>query len=119
MTVGMLVEGRCACGYTAHHLTFGAGMLTFQDICFYPALCTSCGRVVVCDILDGSATCSDCGGRVRFYDDPELRSADAPDDGMGWNISEGRGVILRETPCHLCPQCGEMSLAFSPIGFFD
>jgi Zn finger protein HypA/HybF involved in hydrogenase expression len=96
-------------------------MLNFTTYCGMPALCPSCQRVVVANVLQPSPRCPHCGGAIHFYAETELHgpvSADA-NEVFSWRIDgEPHAVSLPDTT-YLCPRCRRMHMHLEDVGNWD
>ncbi len=72
--MGSILKAECECGFESDHLYVGAGMADFEKVCYAPAFCGNCRKLVVADYVSGSPKCPECGGGVTFYDDRSLQA---------------------------------------------
>ncbi len=76
--------------------------------------------------LENDPQCKACSGKVVFYNDPSLQeempnsSKDSKDTKkvFSWNAYP-MGVFVLPDTNYLCPQCGNMTLRFKQVGYWD
>ena len=104
--MGTSVSADCMCGYR-DELRIGGGMADKGSICYWPAACDQCRKLVEVDRLAGEPQCPDCGAAVELL-------SDAKADGWVQDIAvEWDGHALGSGP-HECPVCDRNRLLFSP-----
>lgn len=124
--MGTILEARCECGLGVSILA-GGGMSNFETVCYAPALCPSCRKIVAANYLDSDRRCPQCGGDITFYNHSSLREPGEPtspgeDEGnavFSWYLDDGRGAFLLPDARYICPQCGKVALRFAHAGFWD
>ena len=77
--MGQILSAWCECGFGASNLWVGGGRHSFQSYCGVPALCKACQAFGVYNYLDFNPKCGRCGGKVSFYNEPDLYQT--PDEG--------------------------------------
>ncbi|HMR66390.1 MAG TPA: hypothetical protein PKE64_20450 [Anaerolineae bacterium] len=118
--MGDILAAQCECGFYTE-IAAGGGKMDFQTYCGAPALCTDCGQFAALNWLDKDVPCPACGGEIRFYDDPALRSRSNVVTQPGspvfsWNA---RGGFTLPDNRYYCPDCQEMRMRFDNIGCWD
>lgn len=139
--MGSILNATCPCGFSSGGLV-GGGFMSFQTYCGAPAICESCGAFNFLNYLEDDPRCEQCGGTVRFYNDPELQEqADSPGalDSMtpaerseridwlcepkypifSWNLENERGPFVLPDVGYLCPSCRRKTMRFEGIGAWD
>ncbi len=119
--MGNILRGRCACGFDTGDVFAGGGFITYTDMCNAPAVCLSCSEFLVRNYLKKETTvCPGCHGRVTFYDDPSLHSAQQHIEGDGflftWKLADREGHFKLPRARFLCPKCRQMALVFEDKG---
>ncbi len=89
------------------------------SICFAPALCEKCKKIIILNYAQMPVICPDCGGNAIFYNESSLQK---PNKAAGPAISWGmdiEGDFKLPQAEYKCPSCGQMSLQFKHEGFWD
>ena len=84
-----------------------------------PAFCTSCGRLVLADVLAKRPRCGACKHAVTIFTDASLHSR--PEAGsppiFSWNTHAGEFVL--PNAAYRCPDCHELKMRFFEAGCWD
>jgi hypothetical protein len=112
--VGLMVSGRCGCGYAAEGLAVGVGMRNTPGVWLSPCLCRNCHQAVSANVLAKTLKCPTCKGKeiTPFVDPDSGKDEDEafPDCRASEPLFEGRFD---------CPACGKKTLRFSFSGMWD
>jgi hypothetical protein len=115
--MGSNVIGNCECGFISNS-PVGGGMLDFEMVCYFPALCHVCHDCVTINLFLKKPKCPKCKNTsVIPYDDPELIGTTIDSVAASWYAKDklGRDLILYEGT-YLCPACGNYSLYLEDCG---
>ena len=105
--MGIMVSGRCGCGFKTAIMYLGGGRLNFQTVNNMPCYCKDCKTLFESNLYDENAKCANCKSRNFIpYTDENLNSGN--DFYMG---------LKREK--NFCPVCQTYSLHFNFIGNWD
>jgi hypothetical protein len=96
-------------------------MRTFRTYCGVPALCESCRRVAVANVLETPPRCPDCRGPVRPYTEAALRGPSPVDARVifSWRIDGDLAGVSLPDAAYLCPRCGQMQMRLEEAGYWD
>lgn len=122
--MGTILAAGCSCGFSSGDFFAGGGTLSFTTFCGAPALCETCSAISILNYLDDNPSCSQCGGSVRFYNDPTLQApldpaAPARREIFSWRASGERDVFRLPETSYRCPQCHELRMTFNEVGMWD
>jgi hypothetical protein len=136
--VGSRIEAKCSCGYEERGLLVGGGMGSYTAFCGFPVLCRLCGRVRTANLLAGAPPmetkerpgmpdpppgppkCGICDSPdIVPYDSPQLQPRPGEGRVTDWNEDRIGRVVRLNDGLYLCPKCGDTSLRFRLVGFFD
>lgn len=117
--MGLILQARCKCGFTSENLFLGGGMMSFGTHCAMPALCPTCHRLEVCNVLSERVRCSKCQGPVTFYTDKSLQSSmkTRRRPVFQWNLDD-RKLVLPDVGFR-CPACKKLTMRFLDSGRWD
>ncbi len=104
--MGASVSADCMCGYS-DELRIGAGAADAGSVCYWPAVCSQCRKLVAVDRLASGHQCPDCGASVELLGDATVN------DWVQDIAVESSGHALAAGP-HACPVCDRNRLLFSP-----
>jgi ribosomal protein S27AE len=115
--MGTIIEAKCICGFT-NEMFLGGGKLSFQTYAAFPYYCKSCKSLFVENFLAENKSCKKCSSTdiLPYYDDT-LRSHASNKEIFGWNVDKFTLKLTDDK--YLCPKCGEYSLIFTPVGYWD
>jgi hypothetical protein len=113
-------------------MLLGAGMVSSQTLCAAPAICDRCHAFTVLNVLRANPLvellrrprrCSSCGGQYRSYDDPALREPSPSGrklaEVFSWRLPGASRTFRLYDAGYLCPGCGEFTLRFENVGYWD
>lgn len=115
--MGSSVKASCKCGYE-QEFAIGGGMMSFQELCWFPCLCRGCKRIVQANLLQTPLTCPECkSGNIAPYDQPDLCQQQGSNVVTSWNLTDeiGREVKLTDG-VYYCPACDSYHLIFEDSG---
>ena len=116
--MGSILKVECSCGFT-NTFPVGGGMLSFKDTCYAPAVCVDCGEFFIRNYFSKFIKCPKCHKKAFFYDHPSLQSSETTDSEVfSWNLQDWREFVVYDKD-YLCPECKQLALRFSMVGFFD
>ena len=115
--MGSAVRATCKCGYDETFM-IGGGMRDFTTVCWFPALCRACSRIVPVNLLSNRPKCPECGSvRIAPYDQDELAEETGNQVVVEWSMKEQIGRDLRLTNGrYYCPSCDSFDLTFADAG---
>ena len=120
--MGSMVNAKCQCGVDKQ-VSIGGGRMSFMTTCNFPCHCGKCHNVVKVNLLESwwRRKCPECGSRrITPYDHPSLAGSPGENEVASWNMREELGRELKLTDGNYkCPRCGQITLRFERIGFFD
>ena len=93
-------------------------MMNFGSVCYFPALCMKCRRLVQVNLLSKTVRCPRCRSRrVKAYDSNDLVGEVGRNEVTSWHVEDklGRDLLLTDGR-YLCPSCGEYKLRFEEGG---
>ena len=122
--MGSTLQVSCSCGFRIKEIAVGGGMLDFNDTCSAPALCRTCNRFLVLNLLNRYSCCPKCRGPVIYYNDPSLQEEVKGSDQESfpifcWSMMPEREDFVLPKTKYYCPKCGKMNLEFQHVGDWD
>ena len=123
---GSILKASCPCGFKMESILAGGGFKNYKTTCNVPAYCAACKKMEILNWLGKDPQCKGCGGKIVFYNDPSLQK-DKPDASrdmkdtkkvFSWN-AYAKGIFILPDTSYLCPQCGDMTLRFKEVGYWD
>jgi hypothetical protein len=117
---GNILEAHCTCGYAKTGLFVFAGKANYRNACMMPAMCKTTGEIVLVNILADPKSSSACAmEEVAVYGGHDLTPLKATRDIAVWSV-QSLGVTVKITDGYYpCPRCGNDSLRFRQVGFWD
>ena len=115
--MGHIISAKCECGYAVPDIRIGSGELQLGEICWHPALCRKCKKLVTVNILADRIRCP--RGRCREVPQPYFNTPGLQETPSNFFVSQWDGLKLNDG-AYLCPECDNYSLRFSwPHILFD
>ncbi len=112
--MGVVVSGRCSCGYAAEWLSVGVGMRYTPGLWLSPCLCRKCRKAVSANVLAKTLKCPLCKAKgVEPYMNPDAGQK----GGKPYRSCATSGPLFDSG--FECPACGEKSLKFVLAGIWD
>jgi len=115
--MGAEVVATCSCGYETSSL-IGGGMLNFDRVCIFPALCEDCRLLVSVNLYEDSPKCPQCKKEnIIPYGHTRLVGKKSRSVVVDWHVKDRLGRVLKlHKGTYYCPACGEFNLRFSDSG---
>jgi len=115
--MGILLMATCECGFK-EELNVDRGKIVKGPTCLAPALCTKCNHFQSLNYAKKKVECSKCKAEVKFYNDNSLQKPNLKADLIQWGMDLKKRFVLPNAD-YKCPKCGQFSLKFNHVGYFD
>lgn len=121
--MGSILKASCPCGFASGEFPAGGGMRNFRTFCAAPAICLTCRKFLVVNLLDKEHPCPHCKSAVTVYDDSSVQAEPkGPQQQEGavfsWNLDD-RGQFRLPMSKYLCPKCGGKTMTFQHVCCWD
>lgn len=115
--MGIILSAKCNCGFE-QELRADRGKIVSGPTCYAPALCNECNNLNSLNFAKKKLKCKDCGGTVVYYNEKTLQKANMKAELISWGMDIKEDFILPKADFK-CPKCGEFSLKFMEVGYWD